>query len=554
MVASKEQWIVAVDIGGTWVKGCTWPLSAVEDMHLEGSKAKMLSGLKNIVKVPGLGQDESWAPEQSIEQLIEKLNVGGKVCAIGISTFGIVDDSGQNVVRALAKPLLEAGWKKKLEKKFTCKIVMMNDAEAALMGAVELGYMPAKGVVALFSLGTGLGVALWRNGKRWRPHGKLALLGGLRVPDGRYEKSISASGLAARHPEKDLVAVLASSEYKEPRQTYFRNLADACQSAAILYDVDECLITGGLANAAEAAQFDLRTAIEGQMLEVPPEIAKLPEVKILKEGNQAQLIGAAVLAMSEYMVESEVNAEKMTPDLKHYRKNKNDSVDLVEDILEETRTLAGDLNDEAEAIVEAAQHVAISLLMGGRLILVGNGLFGRAAVKDVVQIAMASGAAPASVVAVCTRNPHLQELESEDASSVSEMLFLNIGPRDTVVGCSIAGSLLFSRSALVLAKNKKAFCVDVSREKSTSANQCITFEVNNDAEGVAVKTILNLLWMTAWKTVLNIDNDPLMLSPALQTQVASILSLSHNFDQEKGERLFKKTQNNFQKILMELKK
>ena len=106
------------------------------------------------------------------------------------------------------------------------------------------------------------------------------------------------------------------------------------------------------------------------------------------------------------------------------------------------------------------------------------------------------------------------EIESdfeEDASSVPEMLLMNIKPEDTVIGISASGTAYYVQSALALAKERGAYSVMIqSEEPQTELPFCNTvIPLNSGYEVVAGSTRMKA--GTATKKILNFISSSVMI-------------------------------------------
>jgi len=110
-------------------------------------------------------------PDQAVETIrlmVERfLKRGAQLVGVGAPgqldyAKGIIMDS-PNLPQWKNYPL-----KEKLQEKLNIDIVFDNDANAALAGELWQGAARGKGSVMMLTLGTGVGGALWQNGKMWR--------------------------------------------------------------------------------------------------------------------------------------------------------------------------------------------------------------------------------------------------------------------------------------------------------------------------------------------------------------------------------------------------
>ncbi len=142
--------ILGIDVGGSGIKG------ALVDIK----KGKMVSE-RHRIETP-----QPATPKAMIEvigQIVEHFNYQGP---IGVGFPAVVQDG---VVLSAAN--IDAKWvnysgQKQIAKRTGCPIVLLNDADAA--GTAEMRFGIGKGlsgVVMLLTLGTGIGSALFVNGR-----------------------------------------------------------------------------------------------------------------------------------------------------------------------------------------------------------------------------------------------------------------------------------------------------------------------------------------------------------------------------------------------------
>jgi len=311
------------------------------------------------------------------------------------------------------------------------------------LGAAELGYVPRLGTVCALILGTGLGCALVKDGRWWRPQGTNPLPACIRVPGGNYDGWVSASKLAAHEPSGDLLRCLREPQYKEVRDAYWAGLAQVAISTSSLYGADKLLLGGGLCTAAALARIDIKAEISRHFVELPPELNHWPELEVVSEGNMTQLVGVATLATG--YVERTVDDFALT-----------DAVSIGQTGAAEA------FEDSRPIIAQVIGHVIQQWPMGGHIIFVGTGHEGRCAALASLEILRRFGESRDSVVCVLAEGICETFLDAEsddqarDYSAVSDMILLNPGPNDTVVGISTNGPAFFVRSALMYARQQGA--------------------------------------------------------------------------------------------------
>jgi predicted NBD/HSP70 family sugar kinase/phosphoheptose isomerase len=464
--AGGEVHYVAIDIGGSWIKGTSIPAASFDTIRKKGFKELTICKIESPIQAATSVQDLISA----IEKLIKSLGSGmEEIAGIGISTAGIVDYTGTRVLKAAEhlQILKDENWVDSFRQQVHCPVVIINDADASAIGLAEMNLLTGKKCIGIMPVGTGVGFCVWRNGRRWRPGKVLNLLGSFQTPASRYDEIAGLAGLSSLAPEGDLVPVFQDPDYAGIRLQYLDNLKKVINTAGILYNLDQVMICGGLADVVTACNFSLEDALNELLAEVPPELDHRISVRVMTEGNRHQLIGALSLAKGEadaqrmrvtrsyQALESEVPYE---PDIQL----QDLSTAEIIDTLYQAEQKAGDqLQKSLPSLVLIIDLISEKIRHGGRIIYVGAGTSGRLAAMDAVEIhctygfpedrmltLVAGGIADAAI-----------EIESdfeEDASAIPEMLLLNITSDDTVIGISASGNAWYVQSALAFAKSRAA--------------------------------------------------------------------------------------------------
>ncbi len=393
---------------------------------------------------------------------------GQRVASAVVSTAGILHPSGMRLI-ACADHLAflrTPGWTEDLEKCLGCPVRLVNDAEAFLLGAAETGRVPRVGTLCCLVVGTGLGCAVSKDARHWRPEGRPSLLGSIRCGvHGSYDSLASASRLAKQDPGGSLINVLRDPEHAAARDAYFAGLSDILLSASILHQAGHLLLGGGLADAAREAGFDLREAIMRHWHQPPPELGFWPDLQIAGEGNVLSMIGAGALAMAIETPTTPppafdtLTTEQVDPSAKDL--HRRSPREIIEMLWQSETAAAAALEGSLDTLAAMASHVIARWEAGGRIIYVGAGTSGRLAALDAVEIPCTFGCPPDRVVAVVAgglidAGLRIESEGEEDFHSGADMILLQPGPLDTVIGISASGSAEFVRSALHYARGRGA--------------------------------------------------------------------------------------------------
>ncbi len=521
-IMEKTNYFLAIDIGGTWIKAC-WSKS-----DIIFSKENNLNEIENnYAKVKSSLHKDTTINEFIILilKVIENLKINNKnIKGIGISTAGIVNYHGSKVLKTAShlNVLKNEKWKETLERQFQCKAIVVNDADAATIGLAELNYLKGNKTIGIMPIGTGLGFTVWRNGRRWRPKKSLPLLGSIRLPNGDYNAVASASKLAILDKNNSLLEIFTSPNFKIEREAYIKNLARIINTAAILYNLDEVIICGGLANAISSCNFPMGKQLNKLLENTPAELDKPVIAKIATEGNQLQLIGALALAKGESIAAQKrvtINygaMETEVPYNKELHLEKMQSAEIIQTLWKAEQEAGFALKNNLKMIADIADRTVDKLKSGGRIIYVGAGSSGRIAAMDTVEIPCTYGFPEDRIVTLVSGGiaDAAIEIESdfeEDASAVPEMLLLNINTNDVVIGISASGTAYYVQSALAFAKSRGALSIQiqVNQPKKELPFCDVVIPLNSGNEVVAGSTRMKA--GTATKKVLNFFSSTVMI-------------------------------------------
>ncbi len=507
---------LGIDIGGTWLKGVAFewkgdkPFSALPVLI----KTLQVVKVKSRLAEDAVLNDFTGALDELITQLIES---GDCVKGIGISTAGIVDYQGKQLLIASKHlhVLLDKGWTDYLQNRFGTSVTIINDAEAAAIGAASLGYLSENRIIGVMPVGTGLGFSVWRNGRRWTPNFSLPLLGCIYTPEGYYDNLSSATALSNFDKEGNLCHIFTKDEHRSHREKYIKDLAGIISTAHIIYGVDKILIGGGLAEAVTAIDFPMAKLIMAEMKREALLTSPQVEVQLMPEGNLLPLIGSTLLAIGEEKAQSTrfqkeyaaFNTEK--PYAEQLRLEEFSSTGLIQILWQAEQEAGSDFELSIPAIAGVVEKVTERLLTGGRLIFVGAGTSGRLAAIDAIEIACTFGFPRDRVLTfiaggIADASIDIETRFEEDASSVPDLLYANVSEKDVVVGISASGSAYYVQSALGFAKSVGAYSVMIQEEASEILPFCdevIALRSGNEVlagstrmkAGTATKKVLNFL-------------------------------------------------------------
>ncbi|MGC6427046.1 MAG: N-acetylmuramic acid 6-phosphate etherase [Akkermansiaceae bacterium] len=533
------------DIGGTWIKA-----ALAQNGQSPSETIKTPSPLR--------GEPSSRKLANVLLDLADQLNVSPD--SVAISTAGIINEqsTGMKCCSPHLLELMDDTWVRTLEEKFQCPITLANDADCALIGAAQSGFLSGQKTIGLMVIGTGLGFCVWRNGRRWRPHRNYTLLCAIETEDANFDTLASATRLAANSNANDLCEVLNSENFSEARERYFSTLASITRTAATLYRLDEVAISGGLVDAALSADFDLSGTLSRHLGEHDFKI------RTFQDGNRLQILGTQALAEGE-SIATKYRFEESFENLPTEQAYDLDlqlqdlsATELVSTFLEAEQTAGQALLEHNNQLAEAAESIAARLQQGGRLIYIGAGSSGRIAALDAVElpctygledhraISLIAGGLADAAIEIETRG-------EEDASAVPEMLLLNLQENDIVLGISASASAYYVRSALAYARSQSALTILISATKPEktffdqhlplwSGGEVVSGSTRMKA-GTATKKILNTLTSTAMILNGKVNGTEMIdlacLNEKLISRATSILSQSFSLSHEDALALLK---------------
>lgn len=474
---------LGIDIGGSFLKGVAID---IEENQPVGDICRLVEKAL-LIRVPShLGEDSSVAIFlEALTCLINRLVTDSNLCGIGISTAGIVDYGGKRVTLAgkHLHPLTNPLWIEDLKNRLQVPVILINDADAAAIGAASLGYLSGNKTIGVMPIGTGLGFTVWRNGRVWTPGFSRPLLGSVYTPSGSYDELASASGLATQDREQSLYHIFKKEEHQKIRDTYINHLSGIIHTANIIYHTTEILIGGGLAEAVTSAGFPLTEILEERIERIRLFPDSRISVKVMPEGNLLPLVGAVLLAIGENAAQNKkqiktynnVSTEKAYDESLKLNEIETDS--LIRLCWKTEQEAGHNLEKSLIVLPEIIERTVTVLQAGGRLIYVGAGTSGRLAAIDTVEIACTFGFPRDKILTliaggVADASFDIETNFEEDASSVPELLLANLCSNDIVVGISVSGSAYYVQSALAYAGRVGAFSVLIQEEYGDVPSFC----------------------------------------------------------------------------------
>jgi len=480
------KYYVGMDIGGSWLKAAAIQIN--EGDTKENIKNACLT--TKVVRVESHlctnGSCDNFI--NAIDSAIDQLQVPyHSVAGIGISTAGVVNYQGTKLILCAPhlSPLQSDKWIDYLKKKTSSPVVMINDADAAAIGASAFDYLKGNKIYAIMPIGTGIGFTVVRNGRRWTPNYSLPLLGSIYSPCGSFDQLVSASLLSKKASSEKLQDIFINQEYQKIKEEYLNNLVGIISSAHILYGIDEVLIGGGLIDASVKYNFndDLEKEINNLLKSKGLLTSVNTRARLLKEGNKLPLIGAILLSIGE----SQAQSLKEIPSYKDLKTemaydsslslDKMDTNSIINLLNKAEKEAASNFERTIPKLSEVVDIITEQLKQGGRLIYVGCGTSGRLASVDAVEIACTFGFPREKVLAfisggIADAAIDIETNFEEDASAIPDLLIANITSKDVIIGISVSGSAYYVQSALAYAKHLGAPTIMIQESEKENLPFC----------------------------------------------------------------------------------
>jgi len=572
-----ESYVLAVDVDSFRMR--SWVLSSQDLLRGESESLMRDTVKEEATPLPTAGVAE-W--REVIAELVEKYGLEGKLDAIGITLSGVVSYAGDKLERAF-EPCPVAGsseWVADLRESFSCSVSLVNSADAAMIGGARMGLSSPLGAVGLLTVGNALDFSVQRNGQRWCPGWKQPPLGNIRTSDGSYRELLSRERLVGENLDHGFKEVLSQEDYKKKRVNYVRQLAQVILSGTSLYGLEKVFIGGDLAEAVGETGFALHDQIVEQMQLDGWDLEELPKVKILEEGSRMSLLGAALLSVGNLMAErlrypkpyDQLNTERAyDPKAQLQGLSAKELVELIN----RAEVEAGEQLTKSSAVIgELGTVIAEAIRGGGRLVYLGAGSSGRIAALDAVEIPVTYGVTEDKVVALVSGGlaDAAVEIESayeEDASSVPDLLGLNLTRQDVVVGISASGNAYYVQSGLGYAKSIGAQTALIQVEEEADSypfcDKVIAMHTGNEVvggstrmkAGTATKKILNMLTTTAMVLLGKVEGsymiDLVCTNQKGEDRAGMILKELYGVSREETLKLLKKHSNRLQDVVNEVR-
>lgn len=288
--------IAGIDIGGTSVK------MGVLDTD---------AGLLSTDRLPTAGVKV----DKIIEGIAAFIN-RNDVELVGVGTAGYVDIK-KGLVTAENLNWVDVPLRGLLEKATGKPVWVDNDANAALMAEFYDGACKGTQTAVQITLGTGVGGALIVNGKPWRGHTNTACEFGHLITHadglpcscshkGCFEVYASAGALMRYTETPSVRAVVEGLEagdakVEEGYKTYIHELSIGIVSLIMMFCPEAFVIGGGVVSAlGDRLLKDINEEVGKNFVQYPGQFQG--EIRLAKHGNDAGMIGAAMLAVEAGLI------------------------------------------------------------------------------------------------------------------------------------------------------------------------------------------------------------------------------------------------------------
>ncbi|MBQ6249454.1 MAG: ROK family protein [Oscillospiraceae bacterium] len=311
---------IGIDIGGTNLKA-----GLVDDF------GNLLATKK--IKVSQISDNDSlvWTLVSLIQDLCQATDVPiGQIASVGVGVPGTVEIHSGAILYTCNLPLQNVPLRKLFHRYLPMPLLIENDANCAALAEYHVGAGRESKRFITITLGTGIGGGIIHNGKIY--HGANGMagevghmsieMGGEPCPCGRrgcWERYASATALKrmtsrvlAEHPDSILRTVVDENDGHVSGQsafiaarrgdpvgqsichTYIAYLADGIANLINLFQPDTLAIGGGVSNEEDKSLLlPLRREVE--RLTIPCSEDKRTKIVKVELGNQAGIIGAALL-------------------------------------------------------------------------------------------------------------------------------------------------------------------------------------------------------------------------------------------------------------------
>ena len=321
--------LIGIDIGGTNLR-----LGVVEIDATGLAKPRLLEEMRFQADFSSLCKQYQQKPELAWTQILATTakviqTVVAKypaICAVGIGFPGFIEPNTQQILQSPNLPGLQSvDLSNDLSALIGLPVITENDALAAAYGEYVMHPERISNLIYL-GLGTGVGGGLILNGQPFQgQHGVAMEVGHIIVQEngrlcgcgntGCMERYASASGVAISYFEVTgqqcsaaEVARLAEAGDQVANAAYAlagKSLAQALAHILKVIDVSEVVVGGGMSGAWALLAPTFEQQMEQDLI---PVLRRKIKISVSTMGDQAGIVGAAMLASRLSHLESNVNS------------------------------------------------------------------------------------------------------------------------------------------------------------------------------------------------------------------------------------------------------
>ena len=296
LAASAGPCVLAFDVGGTWVK------YGIVDSH-----GRLLFSDQLATQ----SEPDGKALLMRLLAVAAPLVTRHAPAGIAFSTLGIIDPAEGRLVGAVEAIAGYFGQspKESFERAFGVPVVVENDGNCVALAEGWTGAAAGVPHYLALTLGTGIGGGIVIDGKLYRGANGAAGEWGYMMVDGKvWEDHASPRGLAvaaeAARPGCgfDAEAVFAARDRGDAEMAavvaaWFGLLATGLANLLFAFNPSRVIVGGGITARGPAFLQELQAEMQRRL---PPEFHRMCDIALASAGNQAGLLGAARLWLTEH--------------------------------------------------------------------------------------------------------------------------------------------------------------------------------------------------------------------------------------------------------------
>ena len=296
LAASTGPRVLAFDVGGTWVK------YGIVDAH-----GRLLFSDQLATQ----SEPDGKALLTRLLAIAEPLMTRYSPAGIAFSTLGIIDPAEGRLVGAVEAITGYFGQSPKasFERAFNVPVVVENDGNCVALAEGWTGSAAGVRNYLALTLGTGIGGGIVIDGKLYRGANGAAGEWGYMLVDGKvWEDHASPRGLAAAAEAArpgcgfDAEAVFAARDLGDAEmaaivRAWFGLLATGLANLLFAFNPSRVIVGGGITARGPAFLQELRAEMR---LRLRPDFYRMCDIALASAGNQAGLLGAARLWLTQH--------------------------------------------------------------------------------------------------------------------------------------------------------------------------------------------------------------------------------------------------------------